>query len=285
MSQFLGRQDSIESLRKDVVDLQGALLDVFSRTGPVRFTSWKFPDKLSCNLDMVALLEKYDFLDGEDALNAYVEKIRCSHRRDQTQQKGCLSVGLVVRNYWSNLVQFANLKESYKDTKKQRKVKTLDCDGTETVSLVSPQMSQSRDDLSPWSSSSSFKFLPQSHAPSSSTHNTPCYQKVDSHHVSSQTVESSLVPCNACHQVQSTLIKTGRAFVELLQGESLPSSLQPLLVAVEDTLELGHMTAGDVAQWANEQLRDMRRLMKHLQEVRSTVQPLKERLAAAEAEG
>ncbi|KAJ4922251.1 hypothetical protein JOQ06_019505 [Pogonophryne albipinna] len=198
MSQFLGRQDSIESLRKDVVDLQGALLDVFSRTGPVRFTSWKFPDKLSCNLDMVALLEKYDFVDGEDAynqhshivllellllllqsLNAYVEKIRCSHRRDQTQQKGCLSVGLVVRNYWSNLVQFANLKESYKDTKKQRK---------------------------------------------------------------------------------------------------------PLLVAVEDTLELGHMTAGDVAQWANEQLRDMRRLMKHLQEVRSTVQPLKERLAAAEAE-
>ncbi|XP_033947134.1 coiled-coil domain-containing protein 157 isoform X1 [Pseudochaenichthys georgianus] len=307
MSQFLGRQDSIESLRKDVVDLQGALLDVFSRTGPVRFNSWKFPDKLSCNLDMVALLEKYDFVDGEDAynqhshivllellvdrlllllqsLNAYVEKIRCSHRRDQTQQKGCLSVGLVVRNYWSNLVQFANLKESYKDTKKQRKVKTLDCDGTETVSLVSPQMSQSRDYLSPWSSSSSVKCLPQSHAPSSSTHNTPCYHKVDSHHVSSQTVESSLVPCNACHQVQSTLIKTGHAFVELLQSESLPSSLQPLLVAVEDTLELGHMTAGDVAQWANEQLRDMRRLMKHLQEVRSTVQPLKERLAAAEAE-
>ncbi|XP_033974463.1 coiled-coil domain-containing protein 157 [Trematomus bernacchii] len=71
MSQFLGRQDSIESLRKDVVDLQGALLDVFSRTGPVRFTSWKFPDKLSCNLDMVALLEKYDFVDGEDAYNQH----------------------------------------------------------------------------------------------------------------------------------------------------------------------------------------------------------------------
>ena len=40
---------------------------------------------------------------------SYVEQLRCSHRREQTQQKGCLSVGLVVRNYWSNLVDFACL--------------------------------------------------------------------------------------------------------------------------------------------------------------------------------
>lgn len=72
--------------------------------------------------------------------------------------------------------------------------------------------------------------------------------------------------------------------VELFQSEGLPSSLQPLAVAVEDTLELGQMTAGDVAQWANEQLRDMRRLAKHLQDVRGTVQPLGERLTAVEAE-
>lgn len=71
MSQLLGRQDCIDSLRKDLVDLQGAILDVFSRTGPVSFSSWKFPDKLSCNLDMVALLEQYDFVDGEDAFNQH----------------------------------------------------------------------------------------------------------------------------------------------------------------------------------------------------------------------
>lgn len=72
--------------------------------------------------------------------------------------------------------------------------------------------------------------------------------------------------------------------IELFQSEGLPSSLQPLLVAVKDTLELGHMTAGDVSQWANEQLRDMRRMAKHLQDVRGTVQPLKDRLVAAETE-
>ena len=71
MSQLLGRQDCIKSLRKDLVDTQGAVLDVLSRTGPVRSSSWKFPDKLSCDLDIVALLEEYDFVDGEDAFNQH----------------------------------------------------------------------------------------------------------------------------------------------------------------------------------------------------------------------
>ncbi|XP_034025561.1 coiled-coil domain-containing protein 157-like [Thalassophryne amazonica] len=71
MSPFLGRRDCIESLRKDLVDLQGAILDVFSRTGPVRASSWKFPDRLSCNLDLVALLNQYDFLDGDDVFSQH----------------------------------------------------------------------------------------------------------------------------------------------------------------------------------------------------------------------
>lgn len=72
--------------------------------------------------------------------------------------------------------------------------------------------------------------------------------------------------------------------MELFRAEGLPSSLQPFLEAVEDTLELGHMTAGDVVQWANEQHRDMQRLAKHLEDVRGTVQPLRDRVEAAETE-
>lgn len=68
---MLGSLDCIESLRRDLVDLQGVVVDVISRTGPVRFSSWKFPDKLSSNLDMVALLEQYDFADGENAFNQH----------------------------------------------------------------------------------------------------------------------------------------------------------------------------------------------------------------------
>uniref|UniRef100_A0A4W4GS41 Coiled-coil domain containing 157 n=1 Tax=Electrophorus electricus TaxID=8005 RepID=A0A4W4GS41_ELEEL len=69
MAHLLGRQDCVDSLRRDLIDLQGAVLDVFSRTGPVRFTSWKFPDKLSCNLDLVSLLEQYDYVEGETEIN------------------------------------------------------------------------------------------------------------------------------------------------------------------------------------------------------------------------
>ncbi|XP_034025319.1 coiled-coil domain-containing protein 157-like [Thalassophryne amazonica] len=122
--------------------------------------------------------------------------------------------------------------------------------------------------------------------PCSQTSSTPCSchkpQSCDHHHVSCQTVESLLIPCDACRQVQSVLWQTGGTLVELFQSEGLPSSLQPLLAAVEDIVELGHMTAADVAQWGKEQSRDTRRLAKHLHDVRGTVQPLTDRLAAAE---
>lgn len=71
MSHLLGAQDCVESLRRDVIDLQGALVEVFSRTGPVRFRSWKFPDKESRDLDLVQLLEQYDYVEGEKEFNEH----------------------------------------------------------------------------------------------------------------------------------------------------------------------------------------------------------------------
>ncbi|XP_060786639.1 coiled-coil domain-containing protein 157 [Neoarius graeffei] len=69
MTHLLGTQDCVESLRRDVIDLQETLVEVFSRTGPVRFRSWKFPDKESCDLDLVQLLEQYDYVEGEEEFN------------------------------------------------------------------------------------------------------------------------------------------------------------------------------------------------------------------------
>lgn len=97
-------------------------------------------------------------------------------------------------------------------------------------------------------------------------------------------MESSLIPCGACGQVQSALRQTGNGLVELCQSEGLPSSLQPLLATMEDTVEPGRLTTGDLNHWAREQRRDMDRLGKHLREVRGTVQPLADRLAVAEKE-
>uniref|UniRef100_A0A3B5MIG8 Coiled-coil domain containing 157 n=1 Tax=Xiphophorus couchianus TaxID=32473 RepID=A0A3B5MIG8_9TELE len=71
MSELLGHNDCMKSLRKDLVDIQGAIMDVVSRTGPISYTSWKFPNKLASDLDLVDLLEEYDFVDGEDAYNQH----------------------------------------------------------------------------------------------------------------------------------------------------------------------------------------------------------------------
>ncbi|XP_073860112.1 coiled-coil domain-containing protein 157 isoform X15 [Macaca fascicularis] len=65
MAHLLGSQACMDSLRTDLTDLQGAIVDVFSRAGPVRFPSWKFPDCMACDLDMVALLEHYDHVPGD----------------------------------------------------------------------------------------------------------------------------------------------------------------------------------------------------------------------------
>lgn len=128
-------------------------------------------------------------------------------------------------------------------------------------------------------------------APSCPTHRRPsnipsCSPLIstDTRSVSCQTLVSSLVPCDACAQVQSSLRESGDALVKLCQSEGLPSSLQRLLVAVDDTMGQGRLTACDVAQWSTEQRRDMGRVGKHLQEVRATVQPLRDRLLAAEGE-
>lgn len=44
------------------------------------------------------------------SFNAYIEQIRSSLMRDQTMEGGYLSVGLIIRNYWSNLIKFAKFK-------------------------------------------------------------------------------------------------------------------------------------------------------------------------------
>ena len=108
------------------------------------------------------------------------------------------------------------------------------------------------------------------------------YISTDIRTVSSQTVTSALVPCGACARVQSSLREVSDALVGLCQSQGLPSSLKYFLAALDESLEQGRLSAGDVAQWAVEQRRDVGRLGKHLSKMRDTLQPLRESLVALE---
>ena len=66
MAHLLGSKYCIESLRNDVTDLQATVVDVFSRAGPVNHPSWKYPDKISSDVNIVELLDIYNYNEEEE---------------------------------------------------------------------------------------------------------------------------------------------------------------------------------------------------------------------------
>ncbi|KAJ8285821.1 hypothetical protein GJAV_G00031290 [Gymnothorax javanicus] len=280
MSNILGRQDCIDCLRKDLIDLQGAVVEVFTRTGPVRFPSWKFPDKLSCNLDMEELLDQYDFVEGDEefsqhshivllelvidrlvlllqSFSAHAELALGSHKNIIPQNTPG-SIGLVAKRYWSNIALLCRVLQNVRQEKSKE-------NGEVSDEKANKHMKQSSSGSRPCTPSRA-----QDHI------------STDTRTVSSQTVSSALVPCTACARVQLSLREVSDALVELCQSQGLPSSLLHFLAAVDETLEQGRLSAADVAQWAVEQRRDLGRVGKHLSKMRDSVQPLRESLVALE---
>ena len=66
MAYLLGSAAVMESLETDVRDIQTCVSDIISRTGPIHCTSWKFPDKKSCDLDIEDLLDLYSYSDDAE---------------------------------------------------------------------------------------------------------------------------------------------------------------------------------------------------------------------------
>ncbi|KAK9970365.1 hypothetical protein ABG768_026313 [Culter alburnus] len=308
MTHLLGRQDCIDSLRRDLIDLQGAVLDVFSKTGPVRFQSWKFPDKLSCNLDLVSLLEEYDYVDGEEefsqhshivllellidrlmlllqSFNVHAELLLEKQRvLSSGQNESSVSIGPVVKRFWNNLLQLRN-QQAQEGTNGQQlrsqqsssfitrtaaNTPTVNTHNTQSTSMTSPHKTTS---ITPDSSSHHRRVSTAGSCVSPSTHTVSC-----------QTVESALVPCEACACVQAVMKESSDALVSLCQSLGLPCSMQGFLEAVEETQQLGRLSACDISQWASEQRKDISRVGKHVLEVRETVEPLKKKLKETEME-
>ncbi|XP_077570486.1 coiled-coil domain-containing protein 157-like [Stigmatopora nigra] len=270
--QFLGRQDCIESLHRDLTDLQGVTVDVFSTTGPMQIFSWKFPDKLSGNLDLD--LKQYSFMHGDEefnqhahivllelvidrlllllqASNVYFEQ-HSPIRNQPADQKEYTSIGLVVKKYWSHLLQFSNMKI---------------CNEPNIQAEISSCNKNVGEDTPPFSGSPY----------------PPFYPDIDTFNISCQTEESLLTPCSTCQESQSFMRKSGNILVELLHGEGLPSSLHSVLVAEQDGVE--PTTPIDVSLWASEHLQDLQRLTKHVQDVRGTVEQVTMKLEASERRG
>lgn len=71
--ELLGNKVCVDNLRKDLDDVHQVLGNLTSRLGPVNFTSWKFPDKLSTEIDIA------DFLDMCEYDKNFPEENKISH--------------------------------------------------------------------------------------------------------------------------------------------------------------------------------------------------------------
>ena len=101
---------------------------------------------------------------------------------------------------------------------------------------------------------------------------------IDTRTVSSQTHETSFVPCEACQRVQLCLQEVGETITEVCQSQNLPSSV----ARHQKKLPEGVMSAMDITRWATEQNKDLDRIKDHLTDLMSQINPLKTDLAVSE---
>ena len=66
MAHLLGSKSCLESLARDIEDIQVTIKDGVEKVGPLHVYSWKFPDKLSGELDVNELLSTYTHSNDDD---------------------------------------------------------------------------------------------------------------------------------------------------------------------------------------------------------------------------
>ena len=101
----------------------------------------------------------------------------------------------------------------------------------------------------------------------------------DVYQKSTQTYETAFVPCEGCHRVQRHLLEVSEVLIGICQSQGLPSSLSKHRTLVS---KLDWLSANDIGRWIGEQNKDLSRIGKHLEQLLSSIDPLKAGLASAQ---
>ncbi|KAJ7309542.1 hypothetical protein JRQ81_007590 [Phrynocephalus forsythii] len=318
MATTLVNQNCMESLRKDITDLQGTVLSVFSCIGAVRYPSWKFPDKVSCDLDLVALLEHYDFSENDpeftqhshvvflelvidrlllllQSFTGYTETLLREHSRPPSRAtRPCMSIGLAVKRYWATMLELGRL---YQQLAAEKQCTEEDASSLKELSQATEAESErakssssehSESDVTLPSGRSSPLASPASsgqrdgHLAAQSEARSAPGPDASRQSVHTQTMEMSLEPCDGCERAQASLREVGRAIMDICKSQNLPCSLSRFLELAGDALGPKPLTVLDVSYWVSEQGKDLSRISKHLRALVELVNPLK---AALEESG
>ncbi|XP_035196353.1 coiled-coil domain-containing protein 157 isoform X2 [Oxyura jamaicensis] len=302
MAHLLGHPGCMASLGADLRDLQGAIADVASRAGPARFPSWKFPDKVSCELDLAALLERYGYAEDDpefsqhahvvllelvidrlllllQSFTGYAENLLSERAVPPAQAVGpCMSAGLTVRRYWHSMLRLGAFYQQLLTEKKacRRDIPTLQS---------TPEAGKTEERLQPG--------LPAVSGPSTSPGAAQCsplcpWQAASNasggiaqsgRSIPMRAAEPSPAPCDACASAQASLREVGKAITSVCQSHNIPSALSRFQEVVAETTGRRMLSATEVKYWASEQSKDLSRISKHLHALLELVNPLKSELA------
>ncbi|NWQ66938.1 CC157 protein, partial [Neopipo cinnamomea] len=295
MAHLLGHRGCMESLRADLQDLQAAITDVTSRAGAVRFPSWKFPDKVSCDLDMSVLLQRYRHSESEpefsqhshvvllellidrlllllQSFTGYAEMVLCGRAVPPARGPGpCMSAGLTARRFWSTMLRLGAFCQQL-----QHQVGhlgsppwDLDCGPSLGHAVLPPFEKEIPTQQSPPHSLGSSGSSQPRAGPSlaQGTRSVP-----------TQTSGCPLGSCDSCSSAQASLREVGRAVTSLCQSQNIPSALSKFQEVLEDSTGRRSLSATDLSYWASEQSKDLSRINKHLQELLQQLNPVKAEL-------
>ncbi|NXR22046.1 CC157 protein, partial [Cinclus mexicanus] len=307
MAHLLGHRGCMESLRADLRDLQAAIADVCSRAGAVRFPSWKFPDKVSCDLDISVLLQRYRHSDSDpefsqhahvvllelvidrlllllQSFTGYAETVLSRQAVPPARGLGpCMSAGLTARTFWSTMLKLGAFCQQLGD-----EVRPLGTNPTppsapqarkyqkEHLKCFLPDVSESGP-APEGAQSTSVCLCPSVHVLGSSGSSQPragSSRAQSTRSVSTQTLGS----CDTCSSAQASLREVGRAITSICQSQNIPSALSKFQEALEDSAGRRNLSATDMSYWATEQSKDLSRINKHLQGLLQHLNPVKAEL-------
>ncbi|NWV05771.1 CC157 protein, partial [Ptilonorhynchus violaceus] len=314
MAHLLGHRGCMESLRADLRDLQAAITDVSSRAGEVRFPSWKFPDKVSCDLDMSVLLQRYRHSESEpefsqhahvvllelvidrlllllQSFTGYAETVLSGRTVPPARGRGpCMSAGLTARTFWSTMLKLGafcqQLQNEEKDCRKEIPTQQFTPPsgfqagkpGKEHLKCCLPDVLESG--TAPEAAQfTSVCPCPSVHVPGSSGSSQPrAGPSLAQGTRSVPTQTSGTGSCDTCSSAQASLQEVGRAITSICQSQNIPSALSRFQEVLEDSTGRRSLSATDMSYWASEQSKDLSRINKHLQGLLQQVKPVKAEL-------
>ncbi|NXB31958.1 CC157 protein, partial [Eulacestoma nigropectus] len=316
MAHLLGHRGCMESLRADLRDLQAAIADVSSRAGAVRFPSWKFPDKVSCDLDMSVLLQRYRHSDSDpvfsqhahvvllelvidrlllllQSFTGYTETVLSGRAVPPARGLGpCMSAGLTARTFWRTMLKLGAFCQQLRDEEKDCRQETPTQQSTprpapqaekpekEHLKCCLPDALESG--TAPEAAqSTSVSPCPSVHvlgSSGSSQARADPSPAPSTRSVPTQTSGSPLGSCDTCSSAQASLHEVGRAITSICQSQNIPSALSKFQEVLEDSTGRRNLSATDMSYWASEQSKDLSRINKHLLGLLQQVNPMKAEL-------